>query len=165
MPLSQRLRAVAGDARLAVGATIGVLMVLVAVVGLGIVVATRDLGEVTAIVLLSALLLMGAYVVADALHQAGQQEPRAEVVVTEGIYGRTVPLPEPTGPRPKAWKAVVAVLVLLVTVPLGLAVVMSQLDDHLRGHPLLGTVVVTVLVTLITLLVRVVVGRTTTRRR
>ena len=95
---------------------------------------------------------------------ATHEEPREEVVVTEGIYGRTVPLPEPSGPRPQAWRAVLAILALLVTVPLGLAVVMSQLDDHLRGRPFLGLVVVTVVIALITGLVRLVVGRTTRRR-
>ena len=124
----------------------------------------QDWGAGTAIVGLSALLLMGAYVLYDALFQAGQEEPREEVVVTEGIYGRTVPLPEPSGPRPKAWKAVVAVLVLLVTLPLGLAFVMSQLDDHLLGRPFLGLVVVSVIVAVVTGLVRLVVGRTTRRR-
>ena len=58
----------------------------------------------------------------------------------------------------------VAILVLLVTVPLGLALVMSQLDDHLLGRPFLGLVVVSVIVAVITALVRLVVGRTTRRR-
>ena len=69
--LRERLRAVGGDARLVMGGTVAVLMVLVPVVVLTALLATGNATDAGGIAVLLMVLAGGVYVVADVLGQAG----------------------------------------------------------------------------------------------
>ncbi|MXG91905.1 hypothetical protein [Nocardioides flavescens] len=164
--VGERLRLVSRDARLAVGAALGVVMVLIGI-GLALVLAVAGTSEPVGLVLLAVLVLMGGYVVADALGQATRVElpPGRLVRDSSGLYGQWVREPEPNGPRPRPLRAVVVVLLMVLVGPFVIAVPLAWLGDQHDDHPGLVGVAVPVLLVLLGLVVRLVVGRLVGRRR
>jgi hypothetical protein len=93
---------------------------------------------------------------------------RSRARATEDLSGIEVaPAPraaEPGRPRSAVW-TVLLTLAMLVVVPLGFALVMSQVDDGLRGNALGATVVVALFIALVLAVVRLLIRSSVTPRR